>query len=333
MTEEEARQLKQELEELKAEGARKDQRIEELEALLMRAVLRSEELERRLAKDSHNSSKPPSSDGFSRKLKPRRKSGRSKGGQPGHQGHNLEQVAAPDQVITHRPPHCEACQSELPELAGQLKERRQVLDLPELRMLVTEHRVEGICCPACQHVTPAGFPAGVDAPVQYGPQVQALAVYLSQFQLLPMGRVCELVGDLWGSQLSEGTLTNWIAEAAGTLEPTLHTLKRLLLASHLNHLDETGGRIKGLLHWFHVCATPWLTLYCWHHKRGQQAMDAIGILPHYEGRAMHDRWSSYDQYACAHSVCGAHLLRDCLFVAEHDQQRMPLRPCTSCCSA
>lgn len=317
---EEARQLKQEIANLREEVVQRGVRIEELEGLLMRALLRIEELERRLAKDSHNSSKPPSSDGLKRKLKSRRHSGRSKGGQPGHQGHTLEQVAAPDQVITHRPTHCEACQSELQEVAGQVKERRQVLDLPELRLLVSEHRVEGICCPACQHVTQASFPAGVDAPAQYGPQVQALAVYLSQFQLLPMERVCELVGDLWGCQLCEGTLANWIAEAARTLEPTLHTLKRLLLASHVNHLDETGGRIKGLLHWFHVCATTWLTLYCWHHKRGQQAMHAMGLLPHYTGRAMHDRWSSYDQYACAHSVCGAHLLRDCLFVAEHDQQ-------------
>jgi transposase len=320
MTEEEARQLKQELAELKAEVARKDQRIEELEALLMRAVLRIEELERRLAKDSHNSSKPPSSDGLSRKEKPRHKSGKPKGGQKGHPGHALQQVATPDQVITHRPSICEACQRALCEVAGQIKERRQIHDLPELRLQVTEHRVEVICCPACHHLTAARFPAGVGAPAHYGPRMRALAVYLSQFQLLPMERIGELLADLWACPLSEGSLANWIAEAATTLEPTMLTLKRWLGASKVNHVDETGASINGLLHWFHVSATKWLTLYGWHRKRGREAMDAMGILPHYAGRAMHDRWSSYDHYLCEHSVCGAHLLRDCLFVAEQDQQ-------------
>ena len=162
--------------------------------------------------------------------------------------------------------------------------------------------------------------AGVNAPTQYGPRLQALAVYLSQFQLLPMERISELLADLQLCQLCQGTLVNWIAQASSTLQPSMQTLKRLLRASSLEHVDETGGSIKGLLHWFHVNATKWLTLYCWHPKRGQQAINAIGILPEYEGRAMHDRLSSYDSYPCKHSVCGAHLLRDCLFVAEEHKQ-------------
>ena len=100
----------------------------------------------------------------------------------------------------------------------------------------------------------------------------------------------------------------------------MQEIKRLLLAQKLDHVDETGARVKGLLHWFHVNATRWLTLYHWHRQRGQKAMDAIGILPEYTGRAIHDRLSSYDHYACAHSICGAHLLRDCLRIAEQDQQ-------------
>jgi transposase len=223
-------------------------------------------------------------------------------------------------VIAHRPTHCEACQSDLRQEVGHLKERRQIHELPELRLVVTEHQVEAICCPACQHLTSAPFPAGVDAPAQYGPRVQALAVYLSQFQLLPMERISELFADLQLGQISQGSLANWIAEAARILEPTTHTLKRLLLGSRLDHVDETGGRVKGVLHWFHVNATKWLTLYSWHRKRGQEAMDTIGILPQYAGRAIHDRLSSYDDYSCQHSVCGAHLLRDCLWVAEREKQ-------------
>jgi transposase len=253
-------------------------------------------------------------------LKPRPKKSKPSGGQPGHQGYALQQAENPDETITHRPDHCEVCHRELGKIAGQIKERRQIHELPELRLRVIEHRVEAICCPACQHVTATHFPVGVDAPAQYGPQMQALAVYLSQFQVLPMERIQERCVDLLGCQLSEGTLANWIQEAARTLGPTMLILKRLLGLSQVNHVDETGARIKGVLHWFHVTATQWLTFYAWHRKRGQEAMDEIGILPHYTGRAIHDRLSSYDHYPCAHSVCGAHLLRDCLLVAEQDQQ-------------
>jgi transposase len=320
VNEEESQQLKKENAELKEALVRKDQRIEELEGLLMRALLRFDELERRLSKDSHNSSKPPSSDGLKHKQKPHPKKSKPSGGQPGHQGRALQQVEQPDEVVTHRAERCERCQHELGAIAGQLRERRQIHELPELRLRVIEHCVEAIGCPTCQHVTVARFPVGVDAPAQYGPQMQALAVYLSQFQLVPMGRIQELYVDLLGCPLSEGTLANWLVEAARTLEPTMLHLKEILGWSRVMHVDETGARIKGLLHWFHVTATPWLTFYAWHRKRGQEAMNTIGILPDYKGRLLHDRWISYDGYACEHSLCGAHLLRDCLWVAEHDKQ-------------
>jgi transposase len=320
MTEEEIQQLKKENAELKAACAQKDQRIEELEGLLMRALLRLDELERQVAKDSRTSHKPPSSDGLKHRLKSRQKKNKPSGGQSGHLGHALQQVERPDEVIQHRPSHCEVCHHELGAVAGQVKERRQIHELPELGLQVTEHQVQAICCPECQHLTTAKFPAGVNAPAQYGPRLQALAVYLSQYQLLPMERICELLADLQVCQLSQGTLANWIARAGSTLQPCMQTLKRLLVSSSLDHVDETGGRIKGLLHWFHVNATKWLTLYSWHRKRGKSAIDVIGILPEYEGRAIHDRLVSYESYPCQHSLCGAHLLRDCLFVAEQEKQ-------------
>src|SRR5260370_5656848 len=139
MTEEEATQLKQAFADLqqafsvlKEEAAQKDRRIEELEGLLMRALLRNDELERRLAKDSHNSSKPPSSDGLKHQLKPKPKKSKPKGGQPGHQGYALHQGEKPDEIITHRPEHCEACRGELGKIAGHLRERRQIHELPQL---------------------------------------------------------------------------------------------------------------------------------------------------------------------------------------------------------
>lgn len=321
MTEEEATQLKKAYADLKEQVVQKDQRIEELEGLLIGALLRIEELERRQAKDSHNSSKPPSSDGLGRKVgKQRKKSGKQSGGQRGHQGHTLMQVQTPDSVVLHRPRQCEACQCDLQQEPGTVRERRQVHDVPDLRLQVQEHRLEEICCPACQHLTRGTFPISVEAPVQYGPRVQAVAVYLSQFQLLPLGRTCEALEDLYHCQVSEASVVSWITEAARHLEPTIEHLKRLLIAGSLQHCDETGIRIKGLLHWVHVNSTRWLTVYSWHCKRGKEALQAIGIWPRFRGRAMHDRWVSYDQYACAHSLCGAHLLRDCVYVAEQEKQ-------------
>jgi transposase len=321
MTEEEVRKLREENAALKTEGAQKDSRIAELESLLMAALLRIEERERRLGKDSHNSSKPPSSDGLHRKVREKRtKSEKRSGGQQGHRGHTLSQIAEPDRVLMHCPETCENCHQDLRHLPGKVKERRQVHDLPELRLEVEEHQVVEICCPHCQARSRGSFPATVRAAAQYGSRVQALTVYLSHFQLLPMERVCETLSDLCHYRLSEGTLLNWIDQATHLLEPTHQRIKMLLLQSELLHADETGVRIKGILHWVHVSATTFLTVYSWHRKRGKEAMDAIGIWPNFQGRAMHDRWASYDQYDCAHSLCGAYLLRDCLFVAEQEKQ-------------
>jgi transposase len=128
-----------------------------------------------------------------------------------------------------------------------------------------------------------------------------------------------LSADLWKCHLSEGTVGRLDCGSKG-LEPSLLSLKQWLVASRVDHVDETGIRVKGLLRWMHVTSTTWLTLYSWHKKRGQEAIDAIGVLPQYQGRALHDRWHSYDHSPCAQSVCGAHLLRDCLFVAEQEKR-------------
>jgi transposase len=201
-----------------------------------------------------------------------------------------------------------------------MKERRQVRDLPPLRLAVTEHQAVEQTCSRCGERSRGTFPTGVEAAAQYGPNVQALAVYLSQFHLLPLERITEVFADLNLGSLSEGRVVNWVREAAERLKPTGDTIERWLLQSQAAHVDETGGRIQGVLHWFHVLSHRWLTVYHWHRKRGQEAMDAIGLLPNYTGRLLHDRWKSHDGYLCHHSLCGAHLLRDGLFVAEQEGQ-------------
>ena len=326
--EEELAQLKKDLAAERAKTARLEGELarEQAESVSLRQMLeevlrRLGEVEGKLAKDSHNSSKPPSSDGLKRKrVTLRKKSGKQAGGQMGHTGRTLVAVEPPDEVVRHRPRVCQHCQQPLEEGAGRVKERRQVHDLPELRLWVCEHQVEEVCCLSCGEQNSGTFPAEVKAPVQYGVNVQAVAVYLHQGQLLPMARTCEVLDEVCGCHLSQGTLLRWVQEASERLVTTVEQIADWLSVARVQHGDETGMRIGGKLHWLHVNCTPWLTHLAWHQKRGRKAMDEIGIWPRFGGRAMHDRWSSYDSYAGAHSLCGAHLLRDCLYLAEQQQQ-------------
>jgi transposase len=224
-------------------------------------------------------------------------------------------------VQVHGPKACAQCQQPLDREAGVVVERRQVQDLPPLRLEVTEHQALAVHCPTCHAVTRGVFPDAVRAPVQYGPRVRALAVYLHQYQLVPQERTHEALADLLGCTLSDGTLATWVEQAAATLAPTVaHIADRVAAGPH-HHADETGIRIGGKLHWLHVNSTRWLTHLAWHPKRGAAATVAIGIWPRFQGRATHDRWASYDAYTqCRHSLCGAHLLRELTLVAEQDRQ-------------
>lgn len=317
MTEEEAQAFAQQ----KEQCEQQQQRIQELEGLLMSALLRIEELERRLAKDSHNSSLPPSRDHGTRKpLGQREKSQKRSGGQPGHQGHTLMQVETPDEVIVHRPQVCAGCQQDLSGEKGEVVERRQVHELPPWHLLIQEHQRERVCCPVCHQANTGTFPEGVKAPVQYGPRVQALAVYLSQYQLLSLQRTSETLADLCQAPISQAGLRHWIEETASALEPTLECISTLLRRSKLLHVDETSVHVGGKVHWVHEHGTTWLTWYRWHRKRGAEGIEAVSLIPGYRGRMMHDRWYSYDRYPCTQSLCGAHLIRDTLFVAEHEKQ-------------
>ena len=285
------------------------------------AQARIKELEDRLGKDSRTSSKPPSSDGLGRLPRSsRRPSGKRPGGQAGHAGQTLVQAEQPDEVVSHRPQVCRQCGEGLSAAPGSIVERRQVLDVPEIRLGSCEHRLEAICCPQCHTISRGRFPTTVSAPVRYGPNLQALAVYLHQGQLLPTARTCETLSAMCGCQVSEATLLQWSELAAERLAPTVERIADLIAAGSLQQGDETGIRVYGMLQWLHVNSTRFLTHLAWHGSRGRQAMDEIGIWPRFSGRGMHDRFASYDAYDCAHSICGAHLLRDCAAVAEQVHQ-------------
>lgn len=221
-----------------------------------------QELQARLAKDSHNSHLPPSSDRFARQPKSlRKKSGKKPGGQEGHPGATLSFSQTPDEVIVHAVERCEHCQQDLRHIAPVAVERRQVVDLPPPRVLVREHQAESKCCPHCQQRSTAPFPADVRAPVQYGASIGARAVYLSQQQLLPFARVCEVMQDLVGVALSEGSLQEVIVRCQQNLEEVEQQIKQALRQAEVLHQDETGLYVCGKRHWMHVTATAKLTHY------------------------------------------------------------------------
>jgi transposase len=212
--------------------------------------------------------------------------------------------------------HCAFCQHDLRAEPALVPERRQVLDLPVKRVLITEYRVEEKHCPACQHVTRAAFPAQVNAPVQYGASIHALAVYLVQYQLLPYARVSELLCDLLGVCLSPGTVLTVVQQCYPQLADVEQQIKSALQQAPVLHQDETGMCVNGKCHWMHVCSTRTLTHYGVHAKRGKAALDAIGIVTGFHGTSVHDGLHSYQGYFCTHALCNVHHLRELLFVAE-----------------
>ena len=266
-------------------------------------------LEAQLNQDSHNSHWPSSRDkGRTKSL--RERSGKKPGGQPGHGGQTLKMVSEPEQVVVHRLAQCVQCGHNLADVTGVGDERRQVFDLPPMQMAVTEHRVEAVVCPHCQMRNQAAFPTEVSKAVQYGPQVKALSVYLHQQHLLPFVRTTQVLGDLLGISPAVGTIALWLQEAAEMVAEPVEQIKAALRQSDVLHCDETGLYIAGARVWLHVAATPQLTCYEAHPKRGRQGTDALGILPDFAGTAVHDNWAAYASYACRHALCNVHHLRE-----------------------
>lgn len=316
--------LKEENQCLREQLAQRDERIEQQSLLIEQlqeqiAVLSHQvkDLQDRLAKDSHNSSLPPSSDRFGRQPKSLRpKSEKKSGGQEGHPGSTLRCYEKPDEVIEHRVSVCASCQHDLRPVQACVTLRRQVVDIPSPQLLVQEHRAEQKQCPRCQHMTVASFPPEVTAPIQYGPRIGAVAVYLTHQQLLPLERTTEVLSDVLGVQMSEATVGDLIQRTACQLAPVEHQIKEALIESPVIHQDETGMRVAGKGYWEHVTSTARLTHYQVDASRGQEALNRIGILPHFQGISIHDGWASYFLYDCEHALCLVHVLRELVFQAE-----------------
>ena len=297
-------------------------RLQELTPQMNALQERIKQLEARLAQNSKNSSKPPSSDGYSKPApKSLRSSGQNpSGGQKGHSGNTLRQTAHVDHTVVHSgPTHCSACQLALHQ--HQLAETRQVFELPALAMRTVAHQQMRSTC-TCGAVYLGAWPAGVNAPAQYGASVKAMAVHLNQHHLVPLARTAQLMQDLYGAQLCQASIQSFAQEAAFALRPTVAAIAQAVQSSAVVHADETGIRITGKLHWLHCAVTTTLTWLAPHPKRGSLAIEALGVLQGIQGLLVHDGLACYKALACLHSLCNAHHIRELVYVHEQEGEKI-----------
>jgi transposase len=291
----------------------------ELARRLEQALARIAELEARLRLSSANSSKPPSSDGLAKPAPKslRGRSGRGPGRPAGQPGVTLEQIADPDVIVRHLPAVCAGCGDDLAAAAEVGVARRQVFDVPDPQLVVTEHQIVTVAC-GCGHHTTAAAPAEATAPVAYGPRIAAIGVYLLHGQFLSVGRTADALHDLFGAPVAPATVACWVKRTAlGIIDKVLPVIRDRIATAPVVHFDETGMRTDGRLAWLHSASTPTEVLLSVHPKRGVAAMDAVGVLPGFTGVAVHDAWAPYDTYTDAvHALCNAHVLRELVYVTD-----------------
>lgn len=276
------------------------------------------ELQAKAAKNSRNSGKPPSSDGYGKtnKTQSLRKPGqRSNGGQLGHTGSTLETVENPDHTEIYNPDQCISCSTSLENVEVSEAEERQVFDIPAIRIEVTTHRVTVKQCPCCGTENTGEFPEAVTQPVQYGHGVKTWAAYFNNQHFIPVERTAQIFKDLLGHAPSEATLLKANQELERLIEPARQAVKSQLQQADVLHVDETGLRVQGKLHWLHSASTGSLTDYTVHSKRGKEAMTEAGVLENFKGTMVHDHWKVYLTYdQSGHSLCNSHHLRELAYI-------------------
>lgn len=274
-----------------------------------------------IRRDSHNSNQPPSLDlpwiKPKRTRSRRQQSGLKVGGQPGHEGVTLRQVAAPNRIIIHQANECRQCGASLAEISANNLHKRQVFEIENGGLAVIEHCLTAKLCSTGGNISKGQFPLAVKAPVQYGTSVLARALYLHLYQLLPVARTQEAMRDLFGCDISQASIQRAARLCSDKLIRCEQRIKQAIRNSKVIGADETGIRINGSNAWVHVARTETLTHLASHTNRGKAAFDAIGILNQFKGTLVRDGWFSYKQYQqCRHSLCNAHLLRSLVYIGE-----------------
>ncbi len=295
-------------------------RVEALEAENQQLRAENQRLRAELAKNSGNSSKPPSRDPAAERSRQAeaRRAKRSRDGkvrrpgkQPGGEGTTLSTVENPDEIVVHAPQVCAGCGGSLADAEISATVRRQVVDVAVVTPTVTEHQAQTRRCACCQTTTAASFPDEVRAPVSYGPRVKAVVVYLLARQHIPIDRAREAMADLFGLNISTGTIDACYGEAGRRLKGFIVALVACLRTLPVLHADVTTDRIGTVTCWVHVVSTASFTLIHASATRGLEAVRTAGVLIGYRGVIVHDRLALYWKLTAArHGICSAHLLRD-----------------------
>jgi transposase len=295
------------------------QEIAELKALVQNLMLRISELEHK--KNSKNSSISPSQDPNRKRQKSlRKKSGKKPGGQQGHKGSTKKMVSTPDCKIDHRPGFCQHCRTEL---LGplQLEGRRQVIDIPPIKPQYTEHRIYSSICLCCGHKTRSEYPEHVRGNVSYGPNIEAMAVYLNVRQYMPYGRMQEYFDQLLGVQISQGTLVNLVARSAHKSHSVYQRIKDEIKRSKWLGSDETGCRVNGKKHWYWTWQNDELTFITASDTRGFSTVEQHFPNGLEDSILVSDCLPAQLKQNCqAHQICLAHLYRDLNYLIEKDME-------------
>lgn len=222
-------------------------------------------------------------------------------------------------MIVHQVNVCQYCHHSLIRTESIRFVKRQIFEIENGSLFVTEHQAEVKSCPLCRKVSKGHFPDHLNAPVQYGSSVFSRIVYLNHYQLLPVARTVESMNDLFGCPVSPATIQRATKVCSHQLIRFEYRLKAALRQTEVLGVDETGISVNGKNNWVHVARTDNLTHLAFHSQRGGTAIEEIGIINEFTGTLVRDGLVAYKKYEqCRHSLCNAHLLRDLTFIAEAD---------------
>ena len=304
-------------------------RIEELEKENKKLKLENAELKAKLGMNSSNSSLPPSSDKFVKKKEKnrslRKKSGKASGGQIGHKGSTLEKVNNPNFIVELSHDVCPHCAASLKNIKTDEIKIRQVFDIPEIKINVTEYQAHSKTCPHCNKKSTSKFPENVTHSTQYGANIKGLILNLNVYHCLPYKRLTELLNDVFNLKLSEGTIFNTLKKAHSALEKVENFFKNQLAKAEIAHADETGTKVNGFNRWIHSFSNDKFTVLTSHKNRGKKAIVEAGILPNFHGILTHDCWYAYDCFDVTHAICCAHLLRELNYLEENTELTFPTK--------
>ena len=290
------------------------------------------DLERRLEqyitrKDSNNSSIPPSKDENRppRTSSLREKSGRKVGGQPGHEGKTLEITENPDEIIEHRACFCPECGNDLSNQTFELFGKRQVIDIPVIKQIVTEHRVYRCTC-TCGKMVEGEFPVGVDCPVRYGKNIAILTGYLNVRQYLPFKRLQEMLHDVFAIPISEGGLHCLLNRLASKGVDAYEMIRQRVMNSRVIGTDETGMKVNGKRYWFWTWQNKHATFIAASTNRGRSTIDEHMNGIYQDAILVHDCWKAHFQTPVnKHQLCTAHLERETKYLEQRYKVDWPVR--------